>query len=378
MDLTDIVNIRLISQRIAKSRIERVKDNVEWMGAIQAQDYEMAKWAVGVRLPTSTNRSVEAAISRGEILRTHLLRPTWHFVSAEDIYWMLALSAPGIKASIRSREKDLELTGSVLAQSDAVIEKALQGGKHLTRAELQSALENAGIATGRNRLSHFLLRSELDGIACSGEVKAGKQTYALLEQRAPRTAPIPKEEAIAKLAKTYFMSRGPATLQDFVWWSGLSTAEAKQGLETVKADFLSETIRGSTYWFFGSSPIPSPHDGCVYFLPAYDEFILSYADRSAALQFEDLNKAVSNNGIFRPVIVVDGQVAGIWKRTIKNDKVSVETFYFRHPDQKTTSLIENAAEQYGQFLDKKTETVLSMDMQNAYRPEEVSEEGQKR
>ncbi len=160
MNLTDIAKIRLISQQIAETKFKTVKDIVDWMGAMQAQDYAVAKWAIGVRLPNSTDQVIETAINNGEIIRTHLLRPTWHFVSADAIYWMLELTAPQIKASLKSRHKELELSETIFAKSNTIIEKALRGGKHLTREELMAELGKGKIATDDNRASHLLLRAE--------------------------------------------------------------------------------------------------------------------------------------------------------------------------------------------------------------------------
>ncbi|MGH7456603.1 MAG: winged helix DNA-binding domain-containing protein, partial [bacterium] len=305
--------------------------------------------------PNAIDQTIETAIDNGEIIRTHLLRPTWHFVSADDIYWLLELTAPQIKASLKSRHKELALSEAVFAKSNAIIEKALRDGEHLTREELIAKLGKAKIATDENRAAHLLLWAELDGIACSGATKAGKQTYALLEARVPRTKPLAKDEALAKLAKKYFSSHCPATLQDFVWWSGLSAGEAKRAMEMVKSDFVSEAIEAQTYWLADSFSIPKPDKESVYLLPAFDEFIISYRDRSAALPFENHNKAVSNNGIFRPVIVVNGQVIGIWKRTVKKDKVIAETEFFKPPNRSTKGLVEKAAMSFGQFLEKKME-----------------------
>jgi hypothetical protein len=323
------------------------------MGAMQAQDYAMAKWAIGVRLPGSTDRAIEAALDAGEIIRTHLLRPTWHFASADDIYWMLELTAPRIKAGLKSRHIELGLDETIVRKSNAIIEKALRGGKHLTREELVAQLGKAKIPTDDNRASHLLSRAELDGVVCSGATKGGKQTYALLEDRVPKTKAVTKEEALAKLALKYFASHGPATVQDFAWWSGLSVSDARRALEMVKGRLISETIHTQTLWF--ADDISTTDTESVYLLPAFDEFIISYKDRSAAIPVENRIKAVSNNGIFRPVVVVNGQVMGIWKRTIKKSVVIVETELFRPPDKTTKSLIEKAAMHYGHFLEKKIE-----------------------
>jgi hypothetical protein len=355
MNITDLAKIRLISQQIAGSKFSNPKNVLDRMGAIQAQDYGMAKWAIGIRLPGSNDAKISAAIDNGEILRTHLLRPTWHFVSNDDIYWILELTARRIKRSFKSRHIQLGLTKTILRKSNSVMEKALKGGNHLTREELIVELGKAKIGTNDNRASHIFAWAELEGLICSGATKRGKQTYALLEERVPKRKPYNKEEALATLAQKYFSSRCPATLQDFVWWSGLTTREARRALETAAPNFIPETISSQTYWFTPSFLFPNANDEELYLLPAFDEFIISYRDRSAALTQETHKKAVSNNGIFRPVIVVNGQVAGIWKRTTDKDKVVLEAEFFEPPNNTISSNVKEAGTQYGHYLDKQIE-----------------------
>jgi len=356
MNLTDLANIRLISQQIAATTANTAQEVVSWMGALQAQDYAMVKWAVGVRLANSTAPAVEAALDNGDILRTHVLRPTWHLVSATDIYWLLQLTAPQIKASLKTRHKELELSEAALLASYAVLEKALRDGNHLTREELMAELEQAKIVTDASRIYHLLMLAELDGVVCSGATKAGKQTYALLAERAPKPKPLTRDEALAGLAQKYFTSHGPATIQDFCWWSGLSVGQAKRGLDMVKANLIAETIDLQTYWLADFGAVAPTGPAVAYLLPAFDEFIISYRDRRAALPLENHSRAVFSNGIFRPVVVINGQVAGTWKRTVKKDKVLVETELFQPPDSVSTDLIEAAAAQFGRFLATKSET----------------------
>jgi hypothetical protein len=357
MNLQEIAILRLASQRITGPGFQTAKDTVNWMGALQAQDYAMAKWAVGVRLAAATHETVEAAINAGEILRTHLLRPTWHLVSAENIYWLLELTAPQIKAVLKTRHTGLEISDTVVAKSNKIIENALKSETPLTREDLIAELERAGFTIEDNRGYHLLLFAELDGILCSGETINGKQTCALLENRVPRTKSLNREEALSKLANLYFSSRAPATVQDFAWWSRLSTGDAKRALEMAKPGLNSDIVEGQTYWFPKSLSAPAIDPDEVHLLPAFDEFIISYKDRTASLPFENFNKAVSSNGIFRPVIVVNGQVIGIWKRTINKDAVIVETQFFKHPGDLLLSRLEEAVENYGGFLQKKTELI---------------------
>jgi hypothetical protein len=355
MNSSNVVQLRLSNQQISETRFETVKDIVGWMGAIQAQDHNMAKWAVGVRLPGSTDRMVEESIDKGDIIRTHLLRPTWHLVSADDIYWMLELTAPQIKASMRSRNKQLGLTDAIFAESNEILRRAVTGGRYLTRDELTGELKNARIATDSSQLSHLIMQAELDGIICSGPGRGNKTTYALLRERVPGTESISRNEALVKLACRYFTSHGPATLHDFAWWSGLSLSDARPAVESLGPDFVSEKRDSQTYWFSNTGQRSGNTEGSLYLLPAFDELIISYKDRSAFLPLEDHSKAISNNGMFRPVILANGKVAGVWKRTMKKDRVIIEPQFFGSPVEDTMKMLESAAVRYGDFLGQEVE-----------------------
>lgn len=356
MNAKEISNARLNSQHLTTNKFKTVKELVAWMGAMQAQDYAMVKWAIGARLPGSTDEVIEKAIEKGEIIRTHLLRPTWHIVSADDIYWILELTAPQIKTATRTRHKTLGLTETVLKKTNGIIEKALQGGKHMTRNELKVLFEKAKIPTDdNNRLSHIMLSAELDGIVCSGATKQNKPTYALLSERVKKTKAYTREEALVKLASKYFISHGPATLQDFIWWSGLPVREAREALEMIKPELVAEKSGNETYWISNSFSALKSKKEPIYLIPAYDEFIISYKDRTASLPFQDQSKAVSNNGIFRPIIIENGQVTGIWKRSIKNDKVLIETEFFGTNNKSNHKILEKEALKYASFLGKNME-----------------------
>lgn len=355
MNLNEIALLRLANQQISASKLKTEKEVVSWLGAVQAQDFPMSKWAVGVRLPGSTEKSVETAIDSGEIIRTHALRPTWHLVSAEDVYWMLELSAPQIKTAARSRDRELELTEEAFSRSNTLLENWLRDSNFLTREELLKLLADAGFSNDNNRVSHILMRAEIDGIIGSGPTQAGKQTYALLAERVPVKKLLKRDEAGVELARRYFTSHGPATLPDFAWWSGLPVKACRQAIEAIKQDFVAEVVDGETYFFHPDNSIPNIENKAIYLLPAYDEFIISYKNRTATLTFESHLKVVSNNGFFRPVIVHNGQVIGVWKRTIKKDNAILETDYFGNPGKAIQKQVEKEFEKYVQFLGKKAD-----------------------
>jgi len=355
MDFSELLTIRLKNQQLTSSHYKTPQQLVEWMGAIQAQDYNSAKWAIGIRLPHLTEEQVESSFNQGEILRTHVMRPTWHFVSKDDIYWMLKLSSPQIKAVLNSRHRELGITEFLVNKCYLIMEEAIHSNElqAMTREELISEFERAGLPTDLQLASHFFLSAEIDGIICSGPLKGKKHTYSLLSKRVPNKILLTKEEALAKLALKYFSSHGPATVADFIWWSGLSASNARSALESIKDNLVSIRIASDNYWLSATTgKVEKPKDS-VYLLPAYDEFLISYKDRSASITADDHKKAISSNGIFRPVVLVNGQINGLWKRDIKKDEIIIRTEYFRPHDKTDEVLIASAAEMLGSFIGKR-------------------------
>src|SRR5882757_2265869 len=255
MTSRDIAHHRLINQGILGSTFTEPKEMVRWMGCIQAQDFAGAKWAIGNRIKGITETEVENDFNEGKILRTHILRPTWHFVTAEDIHWILKLTAPKIKALCKGLHRKLEINEGILKRSKKIISKALQGGNQLTRDELQTLLKNRRINTDDIRLGFLIMDAELDGLICSGRRRGKQFTYALLEERSPKVKSMDRDAAIAELGKRYFISRGPATVQDFAWWSSLTLTEARKSVELNKKHLAHEVINGQAFWFSNNTPI---------------------------------------------------------------------------------------------------------------------------
>ncbi len=350
-----IRDIRLSSQGLYPAEFSTAEEILERMGAIQAQDFAMAKWALGVRMAGSSIAKIEESYNRGEILRTHLMRPTWHFVSARDIQWILELTAPRIRAAMRSRDRELELSEALFSKSNNIIERLVSGGKSATREDFAIEFKNAGINTGGNRLSHLLVHAELEGILCSGPIRDKKLTYASFASRAVGRKFLTREESLAELAKRYFQSRYPATQYDFAWWSGLQQKDARTGIESIRGDFYTETIGSLEYIFPDTFPSGDPVGKSVHLLPAYDEYLISYRDRSASLPQGKADVTISANGIFYPVVVVDGLVKGVWKQSVQKGVARIDTTLFDKPEMPLREEIEKKGYELGIFLDKKTE-----------------------
>ena len=348
--------MRLRNQQLTVSDCKTVREVVAHLGAMQAQDISSAKWAVGIRLPRSTKVSVEEALSKGEVIRTHVLRPTWHLVTSEDVHWILELTAPKIKAAVKHRQKFLGLSTENLDECFKVIQHSLRNQKSLTREELVKELEAHKINTkGDNRAAHIFLAAELEGLICSGKNVNDRTTYALLSERVPHLARFNKDEAILKLTERYFKSHGPATLEDFTWWSGTTLKEARDAIKKLDRSILSEIINSRRYWFFPGSSGDAYKKQRAVLLPAYDEWIISYRDREAFTRTKDVGSAISSNGVFRPVIVINGLVSGLWKRSMNGEKIVVEIDLFSKASSIDMELIEKAVSDYGVFLQKQVE-----------------------
>ena len=269
---SEIVRLRLINQQIAQTKFKKPEEIVHWMVAIQAQEYAFAKWAIGLRLPGSTDALIEEAFNKGKILRTHLLRPTWHFVTQNDIRWLISLSAPRVNAALAPYNKKLELDSKTFKKSNDILAKILHGGKFLTRNAIRPAFESAKIKTDTIRMAHLLFDAELKGIICSGP-KEGKQfTYGLLEERVPPAKQLLRDEALAELAMRYFESRGPATVHDFSWWSGLSVTDARKGVSFITSKLEREQVEGREYLFVNKRINNRSEFLDSFLMPDYDEF----------------------------------------------------------------------------------------------------------
>jgi hypothetical protein len=305
------------------------------MIALQAQDFRMASIAVGLRTSGCTSADVESAVQSGTIIRTHLLRPTWHFASRNDLRWLISLSAPQIRRALGARHRQLEMTPSILRKSNRIIEQYLGRHGSASRDELTAEFLRAGFRLNDNRAAHLLLLAEIDALICSGGTRNGKPTYALFADRIPEAPVPPRDEALSILARRYFASRGPATLKDFTWWSGLRVPDASRGLDGARSSLSSFIYRGLEYWFKDPDRVIPPVNNRVLLLPAFDEFLVGYADRSHVIDDVHMKEAVTINGIFRPVLLTGGVAAGIWEKKMQRGipEVTVRPFRpLRRPD----------------------------------------------
>jgi hypothetical protein len=360
MEKRDIAQQRLYNQHLSSADLKKPADVVQWLGAVQAQDYNAAKWALGLRMQDATDESIENAFASGQILRTHVMRPTWHFVNPNDIRWLLQLTGPRVNAALAYNNRRLELDAAVFKRSNRALANALRGGRQLTREVLRTVVQKAAIAVADPlRFIHILARAEIDGIICSGARQCKQFTYALLDERVPHGKTLAHDEALAELTRRYFTSHGPATLQDFVWWSGLTSSDARCGLDLVQHHLVKEVIDGKPYWFSSAMPRVKQvsrvgkmgHAGPAgHLLPAYDEYLVSYKDRSAALTVSGSHKTGRDSVVFGFVIVIGGIVMGNWKRTLTKNAVVITPDPFARLSRLERQIVVEAADRYGVFL----------------------------
>ena len=353
----DIIRRRLRNQLLGGSKVKTPADVVSWFGAVQAQEYTPTKWSLGLRAPGLLADEVERAFAEGAILRTHVMRPTWHFVAPADLRWLLALTAPHIHRGSASYNRQLELDPPTVSRSHKAIARALEGGACLTRAELGAALTSVGIVTNGQRLAHLMMHAELDRLICSGPRRGRQFTYALFDDRVPRVPDLARDEALAMLAHRYFRSHGPATMRDFAWWSGLPMKEVRDAIAMARPALAGETVDGHQYWFDPATAparVTSPY---LYLLPIYDEFGISYRDRDL---FTAGTPVMPTNGRFAylHVLFIDGRLAGRWKWTENGAGIGIGVKLFRRLRPAERAALDKAASRHGRFFRRRVEVSM--------------------
>jgi hypothetical protein len=350
MKLRDIAVIRLRNQRIVGRKVDRPEDVVAWFGAVQSQEFPYAKWSLGKRMASATESAVDRAFADGSILRTHVLRPTWHFLAAADSRWILTLTAPRVHASQASMYRKLELA-DVLPKSLGLLARALAGGRHHTRRELQALLAANGIEAAGQRLAYIVMHAELECVLCSGPLRGKQHTYALFEERAPHALSLPGDEALAELTRRYFTSHGPATVRDYAWWSSLTMPQARRGLEMIDNGVERLSVGGRTYWFVdsaleGDEPKPTTH-----LMQGYDEYIVAYSESRDALWADaPIGSGPRMRPPFTHAVIIDNQLAGHWRRMPHASVLVLEVEMLRRFSTRELSAMDAAADRYRAFL----------------------------
>lgn len=349
MKNSEIIARRLFNQQISATSFTRPEEIVSWFVAMQAQEFAMAKWAIGLRLNSLHDTDIENAFNEGLILRTHLLRSTWHFVTPDDIKWLITLTAPRVNAIAATYYRTGGLDNKIFKRCKDVFIKMLQGGKQLTRTELQAALKQHKIDFSGPALGHIMMYAELEGTLCSGARRGKQFTYALLEERAPAARTLTRDEALDELVRRYFTSRGPATLQDFVYWSGLTMKDAQQGAASLGDHFIREKIGGKEYIFPDIPVKKATSTHSTFLMPDYDEYGMSYKDRSALMTSKSMLPGTSD-GSFSHLLIIDGMQGGIWKRSVKTKSVDIKTTILSSISKTKRQAVPGAIKRYKKFI----------------------------
>jgi len=356
----EVARQRLYTQHVEGAKLATAAEVVGWLGAVQSQDYYGAVWAVGQRTARATAANIDRAFDAGEILRTHVLRPTWHFVTPADIRWLLTATKPRVHALNAYYYRKHGLDDAVFSRCRVALTEALRGGQFLTRTELGVALQAAGIEADNLGLGLIVMWAELEAIVCSGPRRGKQFTYALLDERVPATPALAHDEALVALARRYFLSHGPATVKDFAWWGSLTLAEARLALDAVAPVLDHEDIDGQRT-YFGAATVPPRQRPTAYLLPNYDECVASYENHEASIDpqvaalvgdiqliFDLWNDPRQTT--YPHYLLIDGGIVGTWKRTLKKNAVVVETTRFRPLTDAEENAVATAAERYGEFL----------------------------
>jgi len=349
----DIGTQRERNQHIGAERFTTPNEVVAHLCAIQAQDFLGALWAIGVRMRNATEAAVEQALQQRRIVRTWPLRGTLHFVAAEDARWMLDLLAPAVMSRHAARlEREHGITEPMLKRSRAAVRRALAGGGALTRSASYEVLDKARIPTAGGRGLQIVWQLAHEGLICFGPRAGKQQTFVLLDDWLPASSgQISRDEALAKLARRYFTGHGPATIADFVWWSGLPVSDARKGLELARPYLEQE----KDHWF---APLPDGRPSQrIHLLPPFDEFTVGYKQRGDVLDPRFARRVNNGGGMLQAVVIAAGRVVGTWKRTLRPDSVDITIAPFRPLTRKETREVDEACNRYAEFLGMKVESV---------------------
>lgn len=354
MTISDIIRLRLHNQSISHPKFKTPGEVVQWLVAVQAQDYLGSLWAIGLRLHNATESAVEQAIADRTIVRTWPQRGTLHFVAAPDVRWMLKLLTPRIVSGSAARCRQLELDDAVFTQSRKLLERMLRG-KSRRRDAVYRLLESEKIPTGNGRGLHILWRLAQNGVICFGAREGKQQTIALLEEWVPPSKPLTRDESLAEIARRYFTSHGPATLADFIWWTGLTANEAQAALAMARSHLEQEVIDGSTYWLALTASVPKNISGHAYLLPSFDEYFAGYKDRHF-LFVAPRGRKVNfwDNILGSPTVLINGKAVATWKRTFKKNKIVIEKDLFTSLSPAETRAVSAAEKRYSEFLEQPT------------------------
>lgn len=339
---------RLASQRLGSARFGSPVQAVAYLCGVQAQDYRWAKWSVGLRVDACHEEHVERALQERQIVRTWLFRGTLHFVAAVDLGWLNALLAPGTIQGNARRYRQLGLDNAAFSSSQFVLQRAIEANGPLTRSEIKNLFEQHGVSAEGQQLPYLLQRASLDGLICHGPLRGSEPTFVLVSEWLGALAMLDRAEALGLLADRYFSSHGPATLQDFIWWSGLKSGEARQALECASS--LSKLkVGGADYWALGE-PLSAREAANAHLLPPFDDYLLGYRDRSLVLNAAFTHTVNAGGGVPKPTLLLDGKIAGVWSHASRAHRLLVAIQPFDQLEPERREQIAQAVDELSRFL----------------------------
>lgn len=362
MKIERLGQMRAVNSGLLGSGFASPVEAVRVHGAMQSQEFALAKWSIGQRVKGTDQAEIDRLFAVGDILRTHVLRPTWHFIVREDLRWLLALTARRLQQRNQGRYRELGLDPSTRSKAQRVVAKELSGDTHRSRKELATILEKSRIATDGQRLPHILFHCELESVICSGIPDGRKQTYALVDDRAPGGNEFTRDQALAELVLRYLGSHGPATVKDLGWWSSLTLTDIRTGLAALGSAVVTETIEGRELWWIEQRPTAPRRTVTVNLLQAFDENVLGYTEsRYLGDVHGDAAKMAFRNGAPWPgTVVIDGRLAGQWRRTIEKNEMHVSVTLYEELDASGSSALEKEAEKLGGFFGLPSRLTTSM------------------
>ena len=342
------ISARLLNQQLICPQFTAPHQVVEWLGAVQAQDYRMMRWAVGMRTKRPSARAFKKDFNAGKIVRTHLFRTTWQLVAGEDLMWMLDLcrdtALRGLMGWMHTNK--VYIPKAEEEKISTILADVLEKQRVALKSDFAAALEDRGIEMTDQRLSYHIRLAEFSGLLCSGDLLPLKQSYALTRAKLPASAPLTREEALARLARKYFRSHGPATLEDFVWWSGLNISDCRLGVDAIREQLTEERWKRQVFYLHEDCRTRGFRSGCVHLLPPYDEYLIGYKSRHVSLHPDHRHRAHNQSGLFWPVVLQDGEVVGNWCGPA--GKVDVE--YFHPGIERADEALQKELERYARFF----------------------------
>ena len=350
---------RMRNSRLTGERFTRPDEAVRWHLAMQAQEYGPAKWSIGQRSTGLVDADLDEALAAGSIVRTHVLRPTWHFIARDDVRWLLALSGPRVQQGNAGRYRDLGLDARARARAEKLIVSRLSGGNRLTRNEIGDFLDASKFDRSGQRMPYILMHCELEAVICSGGLSGKQQTYALLDERVPKGGRFDRDDALVELTRRYLGSHGPATLKDMSWWSGFTMADVRKGLDLLGAGVRSETVDGIVVWSIAADDAPPTPTRGAHLLQTYDELVVGYTESRF---FRDPRSArasaawsVASGTPPSGGVLLNGRIGGHWRRTIERNLVRMELHLYEEPKRADARALDAAASDLGRFLGREVD-----------------------